>query len=146
MCVDEAVWCIVPTYYESVGIPLSYDFAIIPTNRNLAGFWDLSLKSQLPSRIRLNPNYGILRHLAVTELWQAGPAAIRLIGRPTHLGGKTTGEVTLNVGKSGQMVFWIRFNLYDQDIAWLPDGHISHSDGMVVRFPQIWMLSGECRL
>ena len=44
------------------------------------------------------------------------------------------------------MVFWIKANLQDQAIGWLPDGHISHGGGMVVRFYRIRMLSEECRL
>ena len=52
----------------------------------------------------------------------------------------------LDGGNSGQMVFRIKANLQDLAVGWLPDGRISHGGGMVVRFPRIWMLSGECRL
>ena len=52
----------------------------------------------------------------------------------------------LDGGNSGQMVFPIKANLQDLAVGWLLGARISHGGGMVVRFPRIWMLSGECRL
>ena len=59
---------------------------------------------------------------------------------------KTTGGVRLNGGKSGHMVFQTRADLQNQAIGWLPKGGSSHGSGRVVRFSQIWMSAGECRL
>ncbi len=37
-------------------------------------------------------------------------------------------------------------NLQNQAIGWLRKGYRSLDGGTVVRFPRIWMSSGECRL
>ncbi len=59
---------------------------------------------------------------------------------------KTTGGVCLNGGKSEQMAFQPRADLQNQAIGWLRKGCSSLGSGKVVRFPQIWMSSGECRI
>ena len=44
------------------------------------------------------------------------------------------------------MAFRTRADLQNQAIGWLRKGYSSLGGGTVVRFPRIWMSSGECRI
>ncbi len=52
----------------------------------------------------------------------------------------------MNGEKSDRMAFQARADLQIQAIGWLPKGCGSLGGGTVVRFPRIWMSSGECRV
>ena len=43
------------------------------------------------------------------------------------------------------MAFRTRADLQNQAIGWLRKGYSSLGGGTVVRFPRVWMASGECR-
>ena len=58
---------------------------------------------------------------------------------------KTTGWVCLNGGKSGQMALRTKADPQNQAIGWLRKGCSSLCRGTMVRFPRIWMSSGEYR-
>ena len=58
----------------------------------------------------------------------------------------TTGGVCLDDGKYGKMAFRTGAAPQKQAIGWLRKGCCSLGGGPVVRFPRIWMSSGECRL
>ncbi len=47
--------------------------------------------------------------------------------------------------KTGQMAFQKRADLQNPAVGWLRKGCRSLGGGTVVRFPRIWMSSGECR-
>ncbi len=48
--------------------------------------------------------------------------------------------------KYGQMAIQATADLQNQAIGWLRKGCSSLGGGMVVRFPRMWVSSGECRL
>ncbi len=48
--------------------------------------------------------------------------------------------------KNDRMAFQARADVQNQAIGWLRKGCRSLGGGTVVRFPRIWMVSGECRL
>jgi len=59
---------------------------------------------------------------------------------------KKTGKVCLDGEKNDRVAFQARADYQNHAIGWLQRGYSSLGGGKVVRFPRIWMASGECRL
>ncbi len=59
---------------------------------------------------------------------------------------KTIEEVRLDGEKNDRMAFQARADYQNHAIGWLQRGYSSLGGGTVVRFPRIWMASGECRI
>ncbi len=59
---------------------------------------------------------------------------------------KATGGVCLDGEKNDRMAFQARADTQNHAIGWLQRGYGSLGGGTVVRFPRIWMSSGECRI
>ena len=68
--------------------------------------------------------------------------------RPREIDGKeiATREVCLDGKRNDQMAFHALADYQNHVIGWLQWEQSSLGDGAVVRFPRIWMSSGECRL
>ena len=115
--------------------------------------WSVSLKGV--SSMRLHRDLKITQKSAyfmaqrLREAWteghggMAGPVEID----ETHIDGKeiATREVCLDGKRNDQMAFHALAEYQNHVIGWLQWEQSSPGDGAVVRFPQIWMSSGECR-